>query len=65
VTDTPAQKKTRAKNWSSSEDALLSTAWVNASENPITGTDQKVTDFWNTVSVNLSGLKAEEESTIH
>jgi len=45
---------------------LLSKAWVNASENPITDTDQRVGDFWNTVSVNLSDLKAEEESsTIH
>jgi tRNA U54 and U55 pseudouridine synthase Pus10 len=40
-------KKTyRSKNFSSEEDCLLVSAWLNTSKNPITGVEQQTKQFW-------------------
>lgn len=54
-------KKERAKNFTAQEDYLLCKAYVNASTNPIVGTDQKGKNFWDKVEQNFNELFKQEK----
>jgi hypothetical protein len=43
--DGGSTKKVKKRNFSSVEDELLCRAYVNSSENPLTGTGQKISQF--------------------
>ena len=55
---------TRPKNFSSPEDVILSTAYVNTSLDPIKGNDQKGGDFWYEVTEKYNSMIQEDESGI-
>ena len=53
-------KSKRPKNFTEDEDAFICRAFVNVSENPILGNDQKSTTFWSAVQRKYSELAEEE-----
>jgi hypothetical protein len=59
---TPSQSKmksTKKTNFSIEEDILLVKAWINTSINPIQGTDQKGSKFWDRIWMNYHENKKE------
>ena len=48
IIEEPTQKR-RAKNFSSEEDVLLVSAWLNISMDPVHGNDQKNQTYWERV----------------
>ncbi|KAG7345300.1 hypothetical protein IV203_032831 [Nitzschia inconspicua] len=52
---------TRPKNFTPIEDVMLCRAYVNATLNPITGTDQKMEVFWRGIKGKFDELYAEAD----
>ena len=57
-------KKTRTPNYSKAEDVILAKAFVNVSENPITGNDQKAGTFWANVCKKFYDMAKENDVAI-
>jgi len=57
-------KKTRTANYSKAEDVTLAKAFVNVSENPITGNYQKAGAFWANVRKKFYDMAKENDVTI-
>lgn len=55
-----SDSKKRPKNFTEEEDVLICRAFVNISENPIIGNDQKSADFWSAVQKKYRELVVEE-----
>jgi len=53
-------KSTKKTNFSIEEDILLVKAWINTSINPIQGTDQKGSKFWDRIWMNYHENKKED-----
>lgn len=58
------EKAKRAPNWLVDEDVILARAFVNASQNPIVGNDQKGSTFWKTVYQNFKALVENDDELV-
>jgi hypothetical protein len=68
--ETPSQlkmKSTKKTNFSIEEDILLVKAWINISTDPIQGTDQKGSKFWDRIWKKYHENKKEDtvERSVH
>jgi hypothetical protein len=55
-------RRSRGRNFSSAEDVKLCKAWIEVSQNSITGTDQRMETFWGKISdIFNSGKSADDE----
>jgi hypothetical protein len=50
-------KKKKGKNFTIAEDQQLCRSWLNVSQDPVTGTGQKVTAFWKRVFEHYNEFK--------
>jgi hypothetical protein len=53
----------RGKDWAPSEELALAKAWKSTSKDPITGTDQQASSFWEAVAKSIAGRDASACST--
>jgi hypothetical protein len=59
--DTPSKVSQRQLNFSKAEDIALTKAYINASDDPVVGNNQKGMDFWKKVHANFVSLMEKED----
>ena len=58
---TPSTRKGRGKNFSIKEDEQLCRSWLNVSQDPVTGSDQRHSTFWCRVVTHFNEFKTTPE----
>ncbi|XP_013624663.1 PREDICTED: glutathione S-transferase T3-like [Brassica oleracea var. oleracea] len=57
--ETPVERR-ECKKWTSSDDILLITSWLNTSKDPVTGNEQRSGAFWNRIAAYFEASQSAE-----